>query len=149
MKQIIFIFALLLSTVAAFAQNANKISPIDYDARKKALVEKYGADYEKHVDELNAPVASEKAAAPAASDRAALSSPTGDKANAQLITKDFLYKTVGDSYEKYADFIGKPIAFMRIMKGEKVKISVVDYKTTDDATRQFIDNHKEFIVIVE
>ena len=134
MKQFIFLFALLLSAVATFAQSkaqngaTKPLSDAEYAARKNALYQKYGpAEYGNHAAEMYAP--------------------TAEAATAKLITKDALVAAAPDSYEKFADLIDKPIALLKIANGEKITLSQADYKTADDATRECIDKYKEFITI--
>ena len=133
MKQLIFLFALLLSAGATYAQNAERISDEEYATRKQTLSKFYGDDLSNHLEELTAP----------ADDLPKIRWTTP-------ITKEFFdYHNKTSKIQIPEPFIGQPVALVYMLMGETQTMPAAIKETLSDTAREYLEKYRDLIKIID
>ncbi|MEY4925812.1 MAG: hypothetical protein RI894_248 [Bacteroidota bacterium] len=132
MKQLIFLFALLLTAGFTYAQDKVAVSKEEMTLRKQLLVKFYGEEMDQHLAELTATEA--------------------DLARLRWKTpiSEQMYKINGlDQYGSTDQFVGQPAGLLFILSGQKVSIPADVYKSLSDFSREYLEKFKDLVKIID
>jgi hypothetical protein len=132
MKQLIFLFALLLTAGFTYAQDKTAVSKEEMTLRKELLVKFYGEEMNQHLAELTATEA--------------------DLARLRWKTpiSEQVYKQCGlDRFGSAEQFVGQPIGLVYILNGQTANIPIDVYKSLSDFSREYIEKFNQFVKIID